>query len=232
MSVKLTAIMLNAPFQQSRRQSAERMVQEIGVDAMREHWADFQIFGDFYARGIWWNAKRAWTWGAEHKIGTHHMVIQDDLIVCAEFAEAVVRIIEESPEEMISLFYGPRKGFKEGTGRWGIAESPWGQAVIMPKLMVQEFLSWNDKNVDPFLRYDDSRIALYCVKNSVQCHIPFPNLVDHLDEDSTVGNCRNGKRVSIDFLGEKDFRHYDWSDKSNPRKAIQSMNRYYKHLIK
>ncbi|MAF42997.1 MAG: hypothetical protein CMI54_02335 [Parcubacteria group bacterium] len=231
MSIKLTVGMLHAQFEASRRESVERMVKKIGVTNLRDHWADFEIFGDFYARGIWWNAKRAWQWGASHRVNTHHMVIQDDLILCDNFAEAVVSVVGEVPDKMVSLFYGPRKGFKDNSGRWGVAESPWGQAIVMPKKMVQDFLAWDAKNIKPTLKYDDARIALFCVKNSIHCHVPFPNLVNHLDDTSTVGNCRNGRRVSIDFLGDRDHKDFDWSDKSNPRKAMQSLTRYYKYLV-
>jgi hypothetical protein len=186
--------------------------------------------GDFHGRGCWWNAKRCW----EHALttdSTHHILLQDDVRVCPEFAAGVKEVIKAYPDQVISLFAMPRKGFESLSSRWGEAEGTWGCGIVMSKELIREFLDWEAEHVMPEFKHDDSRISLWCVKTKRTVKVPFPNLVDHLTMKSVMGNGWNKPRVSLDFMEDKTPFDYDWSDKANLMRSVNSYTQYNKYLI-
>ena len=225
--VSLSCAVMHSAFSIDRRKSVELLVQDIGAELIAEHWVDFQIFGDFHRRGAWWNAKRCWKWGSS--LGTsHHMLLQDDILVCRDFASGVLRVIEAFPKDVINLFHGPRKAF-DGSGRWGISEGVWGQGIILPSALLRDFLLWEKEHIKPEFPHDDSRVSLFCVRNKIRPRIPFPTLIDHKQIKSILGHSWKAPRVSNDFLGDRSPHEVNWSERTE-MKSINSFTQYNKFL--
>ena len=227
--ITISCAVMHTVCRKDRRESLERMIQELGENNIISYWQDFQIFGDMFQKGSWWNAKRCMEWGAALKT-SHHLILQDDCKFSEDFVAGLKTLIAVWPNEIICLFFGPRKGFKEG-GRWGEAEGPWGQAIIYPQSLLKEFLIWEKNNIKPEFKHDDSRVALFCASTGRTVKVPFPNVVDHMDEMQSTMNHRGFvPRVSDNFLKESIYS-IDWNDVSNIRQSINSVSNDKKWLI-
>ena len=227
--ISISCAIMHSPFSSERRRCLEAMIQQLSPEAIAESWHDCQIFGDFHRRGHWWNAKRCMEWGVSLR-STHHLILQDDIMFCQDFVAGLHKLIEVWPDEIISLFFGPRKTFKKG-GRWGDAEGPWGQAVIYPHDMLSEFLEWQREHIKPTLRHDDTRVTLFCDGTDRTVKVPFPNVIDHIDDmKSTLNHKGFVPRISDDFLSGSIF-DIDWSDTSDMRRSVNSVYNDKKWLV-
>ena len=221
---------MHAPFSELRQRCLSQLTKNLYLQGASKHWQSLTVMNDFEKRGVWWNAKRCWESGLATK-NTHHLVLQDDVIVCKDFVTGVLDVIYAFPNEIISLFSIPRKKF-DGSCRWGISEGVWGLGVVMPRNVLEKFLIWEKENIKPEFKHDDSRISLFCVKNKRTVKVPFPNLIDHQDVKSIVGNTWSKPRVSSDFMGERSPHNFDWNEKDPIMKSINSYTQYDKFLIK
>lgn len=228
--VSLSVSVMHASFDRKRRYNVSQLISQIGEQNIRDYWAGFEVMGDMFGRGCWWNARRCWKSGSSSPV-THHMILQDDIRVCADFAQGVLKVIEARPTDVISLFCLPRKGFESLDCRWGEAEGAWGCGLIMPKELIKEFLDWELKNVRLDFKHDDSRVSLFCVKNKRTVKVPFPNLVDHLALPSTLGNGWSKPRHSPMFLEQGSPLDYDWAELEPIMRSVNSYNHYDKFLI-
>jgi len=213
-----------------RRIAIERLIQNLQPQKIVDHWRDFRVMGDMYKRGPWWNAKRCWEFGASQST-THHMLLQDDIKICKDFVTGVFDLIKVFPNDVMSLFHGPRKAF-DNSRRWGVTNTgPWGQAIIMPNKLITEFLVWQAEHVKPTFKHDDSRLALFLHKTGKRTMVPFPNLVDHEELKSVLGNSWSQPRISSNFLGETSPHDIDWSDDGQYMVSNNSFTQYNQHLI-
>lgn len=227
--ITVSCTVMNAPFDRKRRYSVSALISSLGEEEIRKNWVDFEVMGDFYSRGCWWNAKRCWT-HALTMDSTHHLLLQDDVVVCDDFVKGLPSVIAAYPDDVISLFAMPRKGFSAMNRRWGECEGTWGCGIVMPKELIRDFLEWEEANVRPEFKHDDSRISLWCVKTKRTVKVPFPNLVDHLTMKSTLGNSWSKPRVSENFLTSP-ISAIDWLDNKITMKSINSYTQYNKYLI-
>ena len=228
--VSLSCTLMHYQGASERRISLERIIQRLQPQKIVDHWRDFCVMSDMYKRGPWWNAKRCWEHAATQQT-THHLLLQDDIEVCKDFVTGVFDVIKVFPNDVLSLFHGPRKNF-DGSCRWGITNTgPWGQAIVMPTPLISKFLIWQDAHVDKRLKHDDSRLALFLYKTKRRTMVPFPNLIDHCQLKSVVGNSWSQPRVSSNFLADRSPHDFDWSDTGRYMKSNNSLSQYNKFLI-
>lgn len=220
--ISLSVCLMAAGWSAERRENVERIVRAIGPEEISNHWQDFQIFYDFHRRGVWWNGKRCWQYGAQCN-STHHMILQDDIYVCKDFARGVLEVIKAVPNDPINLFQMPRKAL-DGSKRWGLCESGTGQAAIIPTRLISKFLDWEKENIKPSFKPYDSRLSLFFHRQKIRFKITMPHLVDHLDTQlrSVIGHKTPYPRVSTDFMGERSPLDFDWSDTGDYMKSINS----------
>jgi len=229
--ITISCAIMHASFSAERRQSVQQLQYQLFEQDAKKHWESIKIVEDGYKQGAWWTAKRCWENGSLSN-ATHHILMQDDIVICNDFVNGVKDVIAAYSNDIISLFHGPRKAF-DGSSRWGLSEGVWGQAIVMPVPMVKEFLEWEKRNIDPSFPHDDSRVSLFAIKTKRYVKVPFPNLVNHRDTEvkSVMGNRWIKPRVSSDFLGSRSPKDFDWTDKSNQMKSINSFTKYNKYLI-
>jgi len=87
---------------------------------------------------IW--ARRAWRWGAAQDRSVCYL--NDDVTVCPRFAEALTALIDENPEDVISLHTQTPAALQAAEKGYHLARSRWltGPAYVLPPGVVRELL--------------------------------------------------------------------------------------------
>ena len=100
--------------------------------------------------------------------------------------------------------------------------------------LVREFLEWEQENIDPSFPHDDSRVSLFAIKTKRRVMVPFPNLIDHRDDEvkSVMGNRWIKPRVSSDFMGGRDPASFDWTEMDPVMRSVNSFTQYNDYLLK
>ena len=217
--VTLSCAVMHTPSRRERRECVSALFSDLGENKIRKHWHSLEVFGDFYRKGIWQNAKRCWEYGANAG-ATHHLVIQDDVRVCRDFVVGIFSVIAGFPDDIIGLYCNiptppadPPEDYLDLLPRWGTTLGPRGPAIIMPVDTVRRFLAWESENIKPSFKHDDLRITLYCDSENITSKLPLPNLVDHKVEFPSVG--RNEKQPKgFNFMGERSPLDFNWLDKT------------------
>lgn len=189
----------------------------------------YEVVQDHDRDGVWETARRCLIWGRDSG-HSHLLILQDDLKLCRNFELAVDKIVEAVPGEMISLFYGKRKGF-DPFFRWNLAEGPWGQAVIYPTHLIADLLEWVALNIHHQFNSYDARVALWCIAARRKCWVSMPSLVDHRgDMKSAMGHV--GKREGPFYIGDdKDPLELDWTDVGVYADGSRSLAQYNKWFL-
>jgi hypothetical protein len=172
----------------------------------------------------WDTGRRAW------KIAdpscTHHLVVQDDAIVCENLIPGLEQALAHVPAEAaISLYVGTLRPDRrrvttavykaeEAGAAWIVMpDLKWGVAVLAPTAVVPDMLAHGDQHPSPFY---DLRLQSY-FRNAVRWPVwcTWPALVDHRsDLPGLVTRLRppSGPRVAHRFLGEHaSSLDVDWS---------------------
>jgi hypothetical protein len=136
---------------------------------------------------------------------THHLVVQDDVILPDGFAEHVRQAMAKQPNAAVSLFveWGSRTAM---LARWAVlVGSHWvpvinpyipTQALALPAAVARELSRylWSEATID---EPDDRAILRFLRREHVPAVVPVPNLVEHLDLPSLTGNDNHGARRSV-----------------------------------
>ena len=162
---------------------------------------------------------------------THGVVLQDDVVVCRNFAPAVEQIAQANPDTPVCLFLG---GLPQRTGRNALRAAKMGYsycdvyfrdfcpvvAMLWPKHKAQEFMDWAGEapSLPGYLhpRSDDAVVGRWMVATKQLIRATVPSLVEHEDMvPSLIGRpARFGKdrgRVARMFIGDADPLQIDWS---------------------
>lgn len=161
---------------------------------------------------------------------SHVLVIQDDALVCRNFAAAVSQIVAARPKDIVSLFVGGLRNrttqhFNMALGRGDRYSEVYFRdihhvvAVLWPAPLAKVFLDWSRTHAVPGMprpRSDDAVFGAWArtTRSNVLCTVP--SLVEHPDDvKSTVGlRARSGKdrgRVAVSYIGDGDPLELDWS---------------------
>lgn len=163
--------------------------------------------------GCWNNASRAFK--AIQSGATHHVVMQDDIILCKNFVPTVTHLCELRPNSIMSLF-SMRKSTREAVERdirWVEAKyGVWGQAIVMPVSLIPRMFRWVEQHVSSDWYSEDARISLWMEHHKIPGYVPAPNIVEHVDGKSMLGHSTPLARKSRLFIGENtDGLSVDWT---------------------
>jgi len=171
---------------------------------------------------IWNTSKKAWL--QYDKKATHHLVLQDDALLCEDFIPGVAHLINIVPDKPISLFAMKRKSYimngkkitdikyyirecKEKNMRWLVLNKlNWGVSVLLPTKFIRPMISYVDKHC--YFPQDDFRIAYYFLHKGIPIWHPIPSLVDHRTEGGSLvsplymGRDSQKGRCAEYFIGE------------------------------
>lgn len=160
---------------------------------------------------------------------THVLVIQDDSVVCANFAPALEQIAAANPDVPVCLFlaYLPRPTATAATKALRLnqryADVNFRDfvpviAILWPKHKAEEMMAWTESNPklpgNPAPRSDDSVIGFWMRRTKQRIRVTVPSLVQHPDQVvSLIGRRaawgKDRGRVAL-YLAE-DGLAYDWS---------------------
>jgi hypothetical protein len=154
-------------------------------------------------RGPWPTARRAWL--AADPESTHHVVLQDDLLLCRDFARSVAKALTVKSAEAVSL-YANRKIIAEARARglaWAVIDDGvWGQAMVLPTPLIESFIAHTGATMRDDYPHDDRRLMYFLADTGRRVWCTAPSLVEHaLPSDSLMGHS-NASRVARWFIGE------------------------------
>ena len=142
---------------------------------------------------------------------SHHMVIQDDAVVCRDLPAGVERALRFTPRDSIlGLYLGRTKAWRPVWVRaqrvqpdlsWvRMQELMWGVGVVIPTRLIDEIVEIGDQY--PEIANYDSRISAACMKLGLPVWYPWPSLVSHRLSPSLVEGRGWRGRYAYRFIGE------------------------------
>lgn len=147
-------------------------------------------------------------WSAVGLDVTHHLVLQDDVLVPAEFSEQLHEAVRARPHDALALFceWGSRSS--QAARVAALAGHPWvevmadyvpAQALVMPAETARGLGVFLHQECTEY-EHDDAAIHRYLTAARVDALVAVPNLVDHLDVPSVHGHDSWGPRPSGCYL--------------------------------
>jgi hypothetical protein len=136
------------------------------------------------ARVAWWDFMVA------PREPSHHLVLQDDVILCEFFVHGIIRAIEARPDHALS-FYANKMEVGQALLRgdsWVYHKGPWynAQAVVLPVGWIPGFVAFGDAMEG---EGDDWRLREYLHAIGARMLLSAPCLVQHdAPESSLLGH--------------------------------------------
>ena len=147
---------------------------------------------------------------------THHLVVQDDALVCRDLVAGLEEAVEHTGDHPLGLYMGRvrpsaakvSRRFEQArlTGeRWVKMEGPtWGVAIVLPTAQIDAVVEFGDRRPD--VPNYDKRIALYYrTVAGLTCWYPVPSLVEHrhgAENPSLIPGRTSPNRRAYLFIGQ------------------------------
>jgi hypothetical protein len=172
-------------------------------------------------------AKRAWA--AVEPDVTHHLVLQDDVVLTAGFLTELRAVVAGLPDFGIALYVN-RGSLRNAylARRAAALGSPWAPlsgfeylptlGFLLPAGLARELAAFLITYPDEF-RADDEVVARFCRSRRVPVVAAVPNLIDHGHQPSVAGNDEHGERHSVVFADQVELPPGYWQ---RPRTAEQA----------
>lgn len=145
---------------------------------------------------------------------THHLVLQDDAVICRDLLAGAARAVREHPDTPISLYLGRQRphgakfvkivaAAKAAGERWVVfPELCWGVALIVPRPLIDPIVSFGDAH--PRIANYDKRISHFLESERIMTWYTVPSLVDHragAENPSLIPGRTGANRVAHWFIG-------------------------------
>ncbi len=160
------------------------------------------LITDHESAGIWPTARRCWE--AAPPESTHHLVIQDDVLICDDLIPTMETVARILPEQVIAPYSNRSATDQERLqgNAWVRLPGVWGQATMLPTPHIPDFLSWVDRHIRPEYKHDDRRVTFWLGATNRSAWAMIPSVVEHdAPSDSLVGHS-DRRRTARHFLGE------------------------------
>ena len=181
-----------------------------------------QLHNDHIIRGdsLWGTCKECLL--STRTTDTHILVLQDDVLPCADFIRTVHQIIALLPNEAITLFTTSELQTMalQHNIRW-VQLTAWfmAQAYILPVSLAHDMVVWIDKNCKESMVHDDDRMATYMWYHNRKVWATAPSLVEHigwnyttLDTYKKTYRFEPRLRMANQYIGfEKSGLSVDWT---------------------
>jgi hypothetical protein len=160
-------------------------------------------------RGSLRTSRLAWSQVAAH--ATHHLVVQDDVLLHPDFDLVLETAVGAMPDRAIAFFsewgsqtsYAIRLGALAGAG-W-VEAVDWyvpSLALVLPADAAREFDNFAGNHRFRSRIEDDDLLYEFLRLLGIQAVIPVPNWAEHADGPSVAGNDSHGLRKATVFLPE------------------------------
>jgi len=218
--VRLAVAIMHAPWATERAAHVKRLAR-----ALDGHCEALTVVKDIDRLGVWPTARKAWGLAASY-CTTHVAVMQDDALPCENFGSLMTGAIAANPHEVITLHSMSRRFVDEARERgsawaWG-PDAAYGQAMIMPRELVMEFLQWSERHIAPSFKHDDDRLGLWARCTGRGVYVTCPNLIDHAEPTRSLLGHSDCRRVARWF---SDGSPVDWHrGLRNPVRATATLD--------
>ena len=147
----------------------------------------------------------AWDRARSNSNATHHMVLQDDIILHDDFIPAVTAMTGAMPQSALSLFSEWRSPTSTAVRIAALSGQSWAtvlnwyiptEALILPTHVASNFRSYVAKHIDALETPDDVAILQYLHDIGCEPLVAAPNIVQQLEVESLVGNIYPAARLS------------------------------------
>lgn len=172
---------------------------------------------------------------------THHLVIQDDALVCNDLVAGVERALEHVPAKAgvptpLCLYAGRIRPFRtyverlvdrarESTSWLTMAQLHWGVGIVLPTSLIEDCIAWGDGRSD--IANYDKRISRYLDSQRITVWYPWPSLVDHRTSPSLVPGRTSRGRYAHRFLGaDQSALDVDWTGRVV---SVPQLNQHLSH---
>ena len=187
---------------------------------------------------VWDTASRAWQ--AHDPGATHHLVVQDDALLCSNLLEALPAIAEARPTSLISLMVSDPKFKPADLRRYQaamVAGERWvpvwkglpGVALMLPVRDIPSMLAFGHRDGS---RHDDVKIMSFYRSRKLPAWFTVPSLVQHRDQSENPSLVSPDKgwrpRTSGSWAGpDFDATSVDWGvpssvDPFSPRAFVNA----------
>lgn len=170
---------------------------------------------------------------------THLLVIQDDTVVCRNFAAACHEVADAQPDAPICLFLG---NMQMDTRQFALRQASHGKpfvelclsdfmpvvATMWPVGRAEAFLEWAQAQKPRRIpdRSDDAVAGRWMRKKQMRVLATIPSLVEHPDDVHSFVRDVYGMRHALFFIGERDPLDIDWRQEyaipRRPPRALRS----------
>lgn len=143
-------------------------------------------------------------WGSIDPAVTHHLLVQDDMILSAGFLDRALRAAIVMPDAALSFFtlWDSRNGGAVRLGAlagaaWAAAASEYAPtaAVLLPRTVADGFVRFARDRMGTWP--DDILLHQYLRRTRVPRFVAVPNTAEHADPVSLAGNQWRGPRRSV-----------------------------------
>ncbi|MFH9665805.1 hypothetical protein ACH4LQ_11100 [Streptomyces globisporus] len=182
-------------------------------------------------------------WAAANEDATHHLVLQDDAVLCEDFADTLLAAVAGRPDRVLALYsnwnspwnsYLVRRAAAQG-GAWAeLHPSEWTPTLglLMPAALARD-LARHLASVPDEVKDDDEVIGAYLRARGLSVLATVPHLVDHLGARTLSGH--DGEFHATVFAGGSPLPAAHWaafppSEDKEPR-PVPSQPAYSVHLV-
>jgi hypothetical protein len=155
-------------------------------------------------------AKRAWA--ACPDDATHHLVLQDDLVLADGFAAHLEAVVRRRPQHGIALYVNrnsPRNSYLfRRAAAVGARFAPVSSfeytptlGFVLPAGQARRLAAYLQTIPDEW-RDDDEAVTVFCRDRGIPVVAAVPSLIEHGDLPSVAGNESHGPRHTAAYLGD------------------------------
>ncbi|WP_051653600.1 hypothetical protein [Kitasatospora cheerisanensis] len=150
-------------------------------------------------------------WAAVPDTATHHLVLQDDVLLAEGFTAHLERAVRARPQDGIALYVNrnsPQNSYL--VRRAAAAGSPWAPlspheytptlGLVLPAADARALAQYLRTHPDD-LRDDDELVTGFCRDRGITVLATVPHLVEHANQPSIAGNAEHGIRCGVAFAG-------------------------------
>ena len=214
--VRLSLAIMHLTTDSWRRSMVADQIRRMGgVETLNRETEYWEVTKDTLGAGPWPTARRAWLASLRAPRATHHVIVQDDALLCRDFLPGLKAALSEVPEAVVSLFTIHDKvaeAQKAGFSWIQQRDDVWGLGIAMPSAWAPEFVRWCDTHIPPGYLHDERRVAIWMLANDRACFSPVPSLMEHAGATrSTLGH-NDARCVASWFIGaDSSALDVDWS---------------------
>jgi hypothetical protein len=166
------------------------------------------------AEVVWDQKQDRWDTGrramlAYDPAATHHLVVQDDAIVCRDLVAGLEQAVNHVPEGVpLCLYIGTVRPKPQAVAQlvkaaaatsWIVMDSLyWGVGVVVPTRHIDTMIAWCDQRTR--VANYDLRMSRWFEAQRIPVWYPWPSLVEHRDSPSLVPG-RTAQRHARQFIG-------------------------------